>query len=267
MDPLGDPLKTRPILTGWEFTMEPYPSGQFGFIDDPDRQFGNGLVSTRTRTRSDGPDPLLTLIPYDKPFERRSYERTTLPMEKRSLKGKVIIQDEEQALKEAKLEREGLVLWTDGSRKEDDWVGCAVVWEEDGTWNKRRIHLGRQKEAFDAEMYAMSETMKVVDEMAERKEVTRVPVFTDSQATLRPIQSDEPGPGQVLALLTMNWTDALTRKYIQVEYRWVPAHKGINGNEDADQQATTAAYKYCRRYTETQNPLPFLDYVSFAHIS
>jgi len=62
MDPLCDPLKTRPIQTGWEFTMEPYPSGQFGFIDDPDGQFGNGSVWTRTWTRSDGPEPLLTLV-------------------------------------------------------------------------------------------------------------------------------------------------------------------------------------------------------------
>jgi len=61
MDPLGDPLTTRPIQTGWEFTMEQYPSGQFGFIDDADLQFGNGSVWTRTRTRSDGPEPLLTL--------------------------------------------------------------------------------------------------------------------------------------------------------------------------------------------------------------
>jgi len=67
------------------------------------------------------------LIPEDKPFERRSYERTILPTETRCLKGNVIIQDEEQALEEAKLEREGLVPWTDGARKEDEWVGCAVV--------------------------------------------------------------------------------------------------------------------------------------------
>jgi len=71
------------------------------------------------------------LIPEDKPFERRSYERTTLPTEKRRLKGTVIIQDEEQALVEARLEREGLVFWTDGARKEDEWVGCAVVWKEE----------------------------------------------------------------------------------------------------------------------------------------
>jgi len=103
-------------------------------------------------------------------------------------------------MKEAKLEREGLVFWTDGSRKEDEWVGCAVVWEEEGRWKKRRVHLGRQKEAFDAEMYAMSEAMRIADVMAEEKEVVRVMVFTDSQATLRRIQLDEPGPGQVLAL-------------------------------------------------------------------
>jgi len=61
MDPLGDPLTTRPIQTGWEFTLKPYPSRQFGFIDNPDHRFGTGSVSTRTRTRSDGPEQLLTL--------------------------------------------------------------------------------------------------------------------------------------------------------------------------------------------------------------
>ena len=66
MDPLGDPLTTHQIQTGWEFTMELYPSGQFGYMDDLDCQFGNGLDWTWTRTRSDGPEPLLTLF-YNPP--------------------------------------------------------------------------------------------------------------------------------------------------------------------------------------------------------
>jgi hypothetical protein len=61
MDPLGDPLTTRQIQTGWEITMELYPGGQFGFIDNIDRQFGNGSVWTLTRTQSEGPEPFLTL--------------------------------------------------------------------------------------------------------------------------------------------------------------------------------------------------------------
>jgi len=59
MDPLGDPLTTRPIETGWEFTIELYPSWLFRFIDNPDSHFGKGSLSTRTQTRSDSPEPLL----------------------------------------------------------------------------------------------------------------------------------------------------------------------------------------------------------------
>jgi len=111
----------------------------------PDAQGGGSMLEIRRNVllKVEGIDEL---IPEDKPFERRSYERTTLPMEKRRLKGEVIIQDEEQALLEARFERKGLVLSTDGARKEDEWVGCAVVWKEEGRWNKRRTHLGRQKE-------------------------------------------------------------------------------------------------------------------------
>ena len=59
-----------------------------------------------------------------------------------------------------------------------------MVWKEGGFLEKkRRVHLGRQKEAFDAEMYAMSEAMKIADEISSEREVKRVTVFTDSQAT------------------------------------------------------------------------------------
>jgi len=141
-----------------------------------------------------------------------------------------------------------------------------VVWKEE-RWNNRRVHLGRQKEAFDAEIYAMSAAVKIADEICWEKKVRRVTIFTDSQATLRRIQSDEPGPGQVLALRTMNWESELTDENIQVEYQCVPAHKGVEGNEEADLQVTKAAYKHCWSYTKTKNPLPHLNYVSFFHIS
>jgi len=42
MDPLGDQLTTHPIQMDFEFTMEPYPSGQFWCIDNPDCLFANG---------------------------------------------------------------------------------------------------------------------------------------------------------------------------------------------------------------------------------
>jgi hypothetical protein len=63
MNQLEDPLRTRPIQTGREMLIETYPNRQFRFIDDPDCQFGNCSVLTRTRTGGDSPEPVLTLSP------------------------------------------------------------------------------------------------------------------------------------------------------------------------------------------------------------
>jgi len=74
IDPLGDPLTTCPIQTGWEICIEPYPNWEFGWVANPDHQFGNGSVLTRTRTRSDGLEPLLTLAPlYSMPVHSTSH--------------------------------------------------------------------------------------------------------------------------------------------------------------------------------------------------
>jgi len=61
MDPLYNPLRTRPIQTGREMSIELYLNRQFWSIDDLDRQSGSGLVWTQTHIRSDDPEPLLTL--------------------------------------------------------------------------------------------------------------------------------------------------------------------------------------------------------------
>ena len=92
-------------------------------------------------------------------------------------------------------------------------------------------------------------------------------VFTDSQATLRRIQSDTPEPRQAQALRTINWESEFLERNVQVEYRWVPADKGLKGNEKADQQATRAAYEWCGRKVETQMLPEHLDYVYFSHMS
>jgi len=62
MDLLGNPLTTHQIQMNWEISIEPYPNSGFSSIVNPDRQSGNGLGSTRSLTRSDGPEPLLTLV-------------------------------------------------------------------------------------------------------------------------------------------------------------------------------------------------------------
>ena len=65
LNPLGDLLTTHPIQTGGEIAIKPYRGWQYGRIDNPDRQFGKGLVSTRTQTQSNGPEPFVTRASFD----------------------------------------------------------------------------------------------------------------------------------------------------------------------------------------------------------
>jgi len=62
MDPLDNPLTTRPIQTGCEMSIQLYPNWRLGCIDDLHCPFGNRSVPTRTPTRSTGPELLLTLL-------------------------------------------------------------------------------------------------------------------------------------------------------------------------------------------------------------
>jgi hypothetical protein len=66
-------------------------------------------------------------------------------------------------------------------------------------------------------------------------------IFTDSHTALNRIQHNEPDPGQTWASAIMRSTEEICRQNIQLEFRWVPGHAGIEGNETADQLAKDAA--------------------------
>ena len=65
----------------------------------------------------------------------------------------------------------------------------------------------------------------------------RVTIFTDAQAAIRRMASDEPGPGQQYALQARKHIATLRRARpgIVIEIRWRPAHRGVVGNEKPDE--------------------------------
>ena len=64
---------------------------------------------------------------------------------------------------------------------------------------------------------------------------------TDSQATMRRILCDSPGPGQALAIEGIRMSQAIRGRGSSVEVRWVPGHARVEGNETADLCASEAA--------------------------
>jgi len=153
-----------------------------------------------------------------------------------------LLQEEEaEAKAEAEKERPGLTMFTDGSRLDSGAAGYSVVWKGGLTWVGIKTHMGYNQEAYDAECAALARA----PESASRRNITpeRVTIFTDAQAAIRQMASDEPGPGQIYVLQARKHIAALRRARpgIIIEIRWCPAHKGVEGNEKADEWAKVAA--------------------------
>lgn len=78
-------------------------------------------------------------------------------------KADVIIKCKKEALEEARKDRTGLVLWTDGSKLDQGHIAAAVCWkdETDGQWKEKSMFLGKNKEILGAELWAISEALDI----------------------------------------------------------------------------------------------------------
>ena len=103
------------------------------------------------------------------------------------------------------------------------------------------MHMGRNQEAYDEVCAALAHAL---EEAAQRNTTPEwVTFFSDAQAAIRRMASDEPGPGQRYALQARKHISTLRRARpgIVIELRWCPAHKGAAGTEKADEWAKIAA--------------------------
>ena len=74
-------------------------------------------------------------------------------------------------------------------------MGAAIVWRSpEGGWTGRRFQLGKNKEVFDAEVFAVWQALRVLEQRNERdREYT---IFVDSTSAITRVRDDARGPGQ-----------------------------------------------------------------------
>ena len=160
----------------------------------------------------------------------------------KELRAEVHVEKKEEALRTAREWTESNqmdTVWTDGSRLEDKKVGAAVAFKSRSGWKQEGIYLGRNKEVFDAEVFAIREALRVLNRRGEAGK--RYTIFSDSQAALSRIQHDRTGPGQTLAIDAITTAGEIVSRGNNICLRWTPSHEGIEGNERADQMARRAA--------------------------
>jgi hypothetical protein len=166
-------------------------------------------------------------------------ERNTLKEYEAKAEAKVIISEKKQALKEANVISDRLVYLTDRSSLDDIRVRCPVAWreQEDEEWNSERYHLGKEKQVFDAECYAILEELKLVAVRSDYEKVTKVMIFSDSTTVIKRVRHTRPIPGESVAIQNVECNNTLFAKRFKVVYGWVPSHEGVEGHEKADEKA------------------------------
>ena len=75
----------------------------------------------------------------------------------------IFMEEKSRAIEEAKNNQTNLSLWGDGSKLSEGGAGASVVWKLDNKWLSEKVTLGKNKEIFAAEMWGISEIVKVAE--------------------------------------------------------------------------------------------------------
>jgi len=172
-----------------------------------------------------------------------AWESASILLEKHESHDAELLQEEEaEAGAEAEKKRPGAIMFTDGSRLDNRATEHAAARTNGQSWKVIKTHMGYyNQEAYDAECVALGRALESAS--SRNMAPKRVTIFTDAQAAIRRMASDESGMGQQYALLARRGIAALggARPGNIIEFRWCPAHKGIAGNEKADEWEKIAA--------------------------
>ncbi|KAJ3560528.1 hypothetical protein NPX13_g9271 [Xylaria arbuscula] len=153
-------------------------------------------------------------------------------------------EDTEQAESEHQRElesgRNSILIYTDGSGI-DGHIGAAAVCPM--TKQTKRAYMGRDtvSTVYAGELQGISMALQIAQEDRQQgHQRDKVVIYTDNQAAIRSSAKPLGKSGAYLLKVIARRIQDLQEDGLPVEIRWIPAHRGILGNEEADQAAKEA---------------------------
>ena len=153
-----------------------------------------------------------------------------------------IHQDEETATAYDKANTASVKIYTNGSSI-DRGVGAAAALFINNTAQQSLQHyLGSEKHhtVYEAELVGLILAAALLQQLEFLEDVS---IAIDNQAAIKVMTNHSSAPGQQLTDFFLNQITEIARWHrgVLIEIRWIPSHKGILGNKEADRLAKQAA--------------------------
>ena len=145
-------------------------------------------------------------------------------------------------------------IYTDGSKKQEGTGGGFVVYNYNKQIHTQSFKMQNYATAYQAELEAIYQACKYMDDNYDTIKPKYVKILTDSQSALKGLDSID--FKSAIALKTAEALENLKWRTKGCTLAWVKAHIGTPGNEAADSAARQGAENIGNKIQKINTPLP-----------
>jgi ribonuclease HI len=141
-----------------------------------------------------------------------------------------------------------LTIYTDGSKTKEGTGASYITYYKGQPAAKKALGMGNKAEAFDAEKWALAKSLAWAVKFTSNHphdNIKTLKFYIDNAAVVKTTYDITPASGQWIGKRIKRDIDKWLgeKEERRIEVVWIPAHKGIKGNEEADKLAKAACSK------------------------